>query len=196
MFKQKLKWVKIALSKQSKETYGDIFKHIAIREDIVSLKEMLFVEEPTSENRIILQRAQVELINNLSLDEQFWSQKAGMNWFAKGDRNTSSFHNYVNGKRKKLQLKRIQDGNNNWLTTQELLANAAMNFYQDQFTQGVDPTNFEQLKNVPNMVTNAQSVELCRFPSMEEVKAATYALGGASTESVMTQNPTKRRDGA
>ncbi|XP_075077040.1 uncharacterized protein LOC107829953 [Nicotiana tabacum] len=69
---------------------------------------MLFEEEPTIENRIVLQKAQSKLKKHLSIEEQYWKQKAGMIWFAEGDRNTSFFHNYVNGKRKKLQLKRIK----------------------------------------------------------------------------------------
>ncbi|XP_075091901.1 uncharacterized protein LOC142172043 [Nicotiana tabacum] len=102
MFKQNIKRVKAALSKWSREIFGDIFKQLAILEDIVRVKEMLFEEEPTTENRIVLQKAQSELKKYLSIEEQYWKQKAGMNWFAEGDRNTSFFHNHVNGKRKKL----------------------------------------------------------------------------------------------
>ncbi|XP_075104879.1 uncharacterized protein LOC142178959 [Nicotiana tabacum] len=43
MFKQKIKRVKAALSKWNRETFGDIFKQLAILEDIVRVKEMLFV---------------------------------------------------------------------------------------------------------------------------------------------------------
>ncbi|XP_070045084.1 uncharacterized protein [Nicotiana tomentosiformis] len=53
----KLKRVKTALSQWSKVRYGDIFKQLAIREDIVRIKEMLFEEEPTIDNKIILQKA-------------------------------------------------------------------------------------------------------------------------------------------
>ncbi|XP_075095490.1 uncharacterized protein LOC142173745 [Nicotiana tabacum] len=102
MFKQNIKRVKAALSKWNRETFGDIFKQLAILEYIVRVKEMLFEEEPTTENRIVLQKAQSELKKYLNIEEQYWKQKAGMNWFAEGDRNTSFFHNHVNGKRKKL----------------------------------------------------------------------------------------------
>nr|XP_016471965.1 PREDICTED: uncharacterized protein LOC107794026 [Nicotiana tabacum] len=85
MFKQKLKRVKTALSHWSKLTFGDIFKQLAIREDIVRIKEMLFEEELTIENRIVLQQAQVELKKYLSFEEQFWKQKASMTWFAEVD---------------------------------------------------------------------------------------------------------------
>ncbi|XP_075076572.1 uncharacterized protein LOC107832616 [Nicotiana tabacum] len=87
----KLKRVKGTLSKWSRETFGDIFKQLAILEDIVRVKEMLFEEEPTIENRIVLQKAQSELKKYLSIEEKYWKQKAGMTWFAEGDRNTSFF---------------------------------------------------------------------------------------------------------
>nr|XP_009597454.1 uncharacterized protein LOC104093421 [Nicotiana tomentosiformis] len=95
------------------DTFGGIFKQLEILEDIVKFKEMLFEEEPTIENRIVLQKAHVELKKYLSIEEQYWKHKAGMTRFAEGDRNTTFFHNHVNGKRKKLQLKRIQNGDGN-----------------------------------------------------------------------------------
>ncbi|XP_019241256.1 PREDICTED: uncharacterized protein LOC109221250 [Nicotiana attenuata] len=94
MFKRKLKRVKIALSKWSKLTYGDIFKQLAIREDVVRIKEMMFEEDPSTENRIVLEQAQAELKKYLSLEEQYWKQKAGMSWFEEGDINTRFFQNH------------------------------------------------------------------------------------------------------
>ncbi|XP_019256288.1 PREDICTED: uncharacterized protein LOC109234673 [Nicotiana attenuata] len=130
MFKHKLKKVNTTLSKWSRDTFGDIFKKLAILEDIVRVKEMLFEEEPNIENRIVLQKAQSELKKYLSIEEQYWKQKAVVTWFAEGDRNTSFFHNHVNGKRKKLQLKRIQNGDGTWLEDQEQMANTTIEFYQ------------------------------------------------------------------
>ncbi|XP_075084937.1 uncharacterized protein LOC142168177 [Nicotiana tabacum] len=93
-----------------KETYGDIFKQLVIREDIVRVKEMMFEEDPTVENRIVLQNAQAKLKKYLSIEERYRKQKAGMIWFNEGDRNTRFLHNHMNGKRQKLQLKMIQNG--------------------------------------------------------------------------------------
>ncbi|XP_070010475.1 uncharacterized protein [Nicotiana sylvestris] len=64
---------------------------------------------------IVLQKAQAELKKYLSIEKQYWKQKAGMNWFAEGDRNTRFFPNHVNGKRQKLQLKRIQNSEDDWI---------------------------------------------------------------------------------
>nr|XP_016447036.1 PREDICTED: uncharacterized protein LOC107772066 [Nicotiana tabacum] len=130
IFKQNIKRVTASLSKWSREIFGDIFKQLAILEDIVRVKEMLFEEEPTTENRIVLQKVQSELKKYLSIEEQYWKQKAGMTCFTGGDRNTSFLHNHINGKRKKLQLKRIKSGSRVWIKDQEQLATAAVNFYQ------------------------------------------------------------------
>ncbi|XP_075087544.1 uncharacterized protein LOC142169569 [Nicotiana tabacum] len=148
MFKKNIKRVKATLSKWSRKTFGDIFKQLAILEEIVRFKEMLFEEEPTTENRIVLQKAQSELKKYLSIEEQYWKQKVGMTWFAEEDRNTSFFHNHVNGKRTKLQLKKIKSGSG--------------------FTNEGDASEFSLLNNVPSMVTVDQKLELSRLPTIEE----------------------------
>ncbi|XP_019242008.1 PREDICTED: uncharacterized protein LOC109222052 [Nicotiana attenuata] len=180
MFKQKLKRVKAALSKWSRETFGDIFNQLAIFEDIVRVKEMLFEEEPTIENRIVLQKAQSELKKYLSIKKQCWKQKARMTWFAEGDRNTSLFHNHVNGKRKKLQPKRIKSGSGVWIEDQEQLATAAVDFYHEQFTNEGDASDFSVLNNVPSIVTMEQNLELSRLPTIKEVRTTIFELSGES----------------
>ncbi|XP_075084929.1 uncharacterized protein LOC142168166 [Nicotiana tabacum] len=122
MFKQKIKRLKAALSHWSKITFGDIFNQLA----------------------------QAALKRYLSIEEQYWKQKAGMKWFAEGDRNTTFFHNHVNGKRQKLQLKRIQNANGDGLEDQEGIANVATTFFQTQFTEKGQFTSSELLNNIPN----------------------------------------------
>nr|XP_016471243.1 PREDICTED: uncharacterized protein LOC107793412 [Nicotiana tabacum] len=180
MFKQKLKKMKIALSTWSKVTYGDISKQLATREDIVRVKAMLFEEEPTMENRIVLQKAQAELKKYLSIKEQYWKQKARMAWFTEGDRNTRFFHNHVNGKRHKLQLKRIQNADSDWIENHKEMATTATEFYEKQFSQEEEPTDFSMLSNVPAMVIVNQNLELSSYPTIDEVKQAVFTLSGDS----------------
>ncbi|XP_059310998.1 uncharacterized protein LOC132062440 [Lycium ferocissimum] len=121
-FKKKIKQVKGALSAWSKVAFGDIFKQLIIREEIVRVKEQLFEEEPSVENRWILQLAQAETKKYLHFEEEFWKQKSGYTWFAEGDRNTKFFHSFVNGIRKRLQVKRIQDADGVCLENEEEIA--------------------------------------------------------------------------
>lgn len=53
-----------------------------------------------------------------------------MNWFLDGDRNNKFFHAQVNGRRKRLQVKIIQNSGGQWLETTEDMAEEAVNFFQ------------------------------------------------------------------
>ncbi|XP_060210542.1 uncharacterized protein LOC132637478 [Lycium barbarum] len=80
-FTKNINQIKGALSVWSKEAFGDIFKQLIIMEDILRIKEQLFEEEPTVENRTVLQLAQAEMKRYLHNEEEFWRQKSGYTWF-------------------------------------------------------------------------------------------------------------------
>lgn len=52
-------------------------------------------------------KAQAEEKQYLHYEEEFWREKSGVRWFTEGDKNTIFFHNLVNRRRKRLQVKRI-----------------------------------------------------------------------------------------
>ncbi|XP_060202609.1 uncharacterized protein LOC132631026 [Lycium barbarum] len=128
VFKQKIKKVKGALSAWSRLAFGDIFKQLIIREDIL---------------------AQAELKKYLHYEEEFWRQKAGHTWFSEGDRNTRFFHNLVNGRRKRLQVNRIQISDGEWIEDKVQLAAEEVNFFQQRFSQEKGALYFGMLKHIP-----------------------------------------------
>ncbi|XP_060202918.1 uncharacterized protein LOC132631354 [Lycium barbarum] len=169
-----------ALSKWSRDTYGDIFKQIATLEEVVQVHEQEFEQNPTGLNRERLQRVQADLIRFYAIEEKFWRQKAGMLWFQDGDRNTKFFHAHVNGKRIKLQLQRIQDHTGTWLDTEEEIAQEAIRFFSDQFKEENNPTDFSMLDKIPKMVTEEQNQQLYEMPDEAEVKRAVFGLNADS----------------
>ncbi|XP_059294411.1 uncharacterized protein LOC132047376 [Lycium ferocissimum] len=173
-FKKKIKQVKGALSAWRKVAFSDIFKQLIIREEIVRVKEQLFEDEPTVENRCILQLAQAEMKKHLHFDEEFWKQKSGCTWFAEGDKNTKFFHSIVNGRRKRLQVKRIQDADRLWLENKEGIAQGAVQFFQDQFTQEAYNSDFSTINIVPKLITDEYNEMLCALPTEDEVKKAAF----------------------
>ncbi|XP_060170365.1 uncharacterized protein LOC132601283 [Lycium barbarum] len=180
LFQEILPHIEVEHLTRTGYTYGEIFKQLSIREEVVRVKEQLFEEDPSIINKIVLQKAQTELKKYLNIEEQYWRQKAGFSWFTEGDRNTNFFHNHVNGKRKKLQLKRIQDCNGVWLDSIDQISEEAVNFFTKQFTQEGDTVDYELLQHVLSMVTHEQNIALCSYPSKNEVKRAVFALGGDS----------------
>ncbi|XP_019238339.1 PREDICTED: uncharacterized protein LOC109218432 [Nicotiana attenuata] len=174
IFNHKLKRLKKALSTWSRTTFGDIFQKIASLEEVVVVHEAHFELNPTIQNRERLQKVKVELFKYLALEEQFWKQKSGMTWFNYGDRNTKLFHAHVNGKRKRLQLKRIQNNAGQWVKDTEGIADEAVRFFQAQFHEDVVPTDSQIINRVPQMVNGEQNQELLKQPTREEVKQAVY----------------------
>lgn len=101
-FKLKMKKTKLAFAKLSKDSFEDISKQLVIWEEVVKLKEKKFEDNPTGENRSIVNKAHAGFTRYLEYDEDFWRQKVGMLCFSKGDINTRYFHNVVKGRRKRL----------------------------------------------------------------------------------------------
>ncbi|XP_075078217.1 uncharacterized protein LOC142164292 [Nicotiana tabacum] len=180
IFNYKLKKLKQALSTWSRATYGDIFQKIANLEEVVLVHERQFEVNPTQMNRQRLQQVQAEMIKYLALEEEFWRQKSGMLWFKDGDRNTKFFHAQVNGRRKRLKLSRIQNSLGNWIEEDHLIAEEAVKFYKDQFTESAVLNDFDILNHVPSMVDSDQHERLMALPSNEEVKRAIIGLNGDS----------------
>ncbi|XP_009790176.1 uncharacterized protein LOC107776673 [Nicotiana tabacum] len=170
IFNNKLKKLKRALSLWSKATFGDIFQKVASLEEVVLVHEAQLELNPTRMNRERLNKVQTELIRYLALEEHFWKQKAGMAWFKDGDRNTKFFHAQVNRRRKRLQLKKIQNSAGSWIEGNEQMAEEAINFFQYQFHEDVVPTSFEIIVHVPNMISVEQNQELLKQPTKEEVQ--------------------------
>ncbi|XP_019229533.1 PREDICTED: uncharacterized protein LOC109210559 [Nicotiana attenuata] len=131
-------------------------------------------------NRERLQKVQAEIIRYLAIEEEFLKQKAGMAWFKDGDRNTKFFHAQVRGRRKRLQLKRIKDSRGTWIEEQKDIAEAAVEFYKEQFNESVVPSNFYILDHVPKLIEEGQNERLVAVPTKKEVKSAVYGLNGDS----------------
>jgi len=182
LFHHKLKRVKKALTQWSKETFGNIFQEIVTLEEIIKVKETQFERFPTTENREILHRAQAELKKQLNREEEFWKQKAGMEWFKEGERNTKFFHTVVKGRRSRLRVNRIQNEEGDWLEQQSDIAEATVEFYVKQFTRQEDAKEeFGMLEELPRVITSNMNEEMEAMPTLEEVRRAVMGLNKNST---------------
>ncbi|XP_060211843.1 uncharacterized protein LOC132639414 [Lycium barbarum] len=179
-FKLKMKKLKTALSTWSKTTFRDIFKQLVIREEIVKIKEQLFEGNPSEENRMVMQRAQAELKLYLHYEEEFWRQKARMDCFSEGDKNTRYFHSLVKGRRKKIQIRRIKDDAGKWLEDVDSVAAEAVNFFHKQFTHEEVSEDSPIFNHIPELIREEDNILLADHPTMEEVQKALFELNGDS----------------
>ncbi|XP_015160507.1 uncharacterized protein [Solanum tuberosum] len=170
-FKQKHKRTKKALTKWSKEKFGDIFKQLAIREEIVKIKEQLFLDDPSPTHRGILQQAQAELKQYKHFEEEFWRQKARMQWFEEGDRNTKFFHSLVRGRRKRLNLKGISKIDGTWIESENAIAEEGIDFFTKQFTG----------EAVDHVITHEENEEMAQLPNEAEIRNVVFELNAESS---------------
>ncbi|XP_070013578.1 uncharacterized protein [Nicotiana sylvestris] len=152
IFNHKLKKLKKTLSLWSKATFGNIFQKIASMEEIVMVHEAEFEANPTGMNREILKKVQADLIKCLALEEKYWRQR--------------------------LQHNRIQNSGGTWIEEEKEIAEEAIKFYEEQFTEAATPSLFDIVEHVPNLINNEQNVELIKQPTKEEVKVVVFGLNG------------------
>lgn len=180
-FQAKMKQVKQALAKWSKETFGDIFQKIKSLEEEIRLKEIQLEIHPSKQNTEELSKAEAELKKFRYMEEEFLKQKAGMRWFKDGDRNTRFFHNYVKERRKKLYISDIIIAQGAFVTTSNNIRAEAVLFFEEQFKETDREENDDMLDVIPKIITPEQNGEIEKIPTMEEVRGIVLALNGDST---------------
>lgn len=87
----------------------------------------------------------------------------------------------MNGRRKRLQLYRIQNSDTVWVEEQTEVANETVKFFQNQFTEDSFPEDFELLENIPKLINAEQNENMNRSPDEAEVKAAVFYPSGESS---------------
>ncbi|XP_015159074.1 uncharacterized protein [Solanum tuberosum] len=140
-------------------------------------------DKSNAENREILSRAEAELKKYMYIEEEYWKQKSGMRWFKQGDKNTRFFHNYMKGRRKKLNITEIQNAQGDLVKTIDDIGAKAVLFFEGQFRENYRHDSDDMLKLIPKMITTEQNEEMGRIPSKEEIKEVVFSLNGESTGS-------------
>lgn len=104
-----------------------------------------------------------------------------MRWFKQGDKNTRFFHNYMKGRRKKLNITEIQNAQGDLVKMIDDIGAKAVLFFEGQFRENYRHDSDDMLKLIPKMNTTEQNKEMGRIPSKEEIKEVVFSLNGEST---------------
>lgn len=82
------------------------------------------------------------------MEKQFWRQETGIIWSEKGDQNKRFFNNLAKEIIKRLQLNRIQHDASEQVEGINFIAEEVIKYFQEQFTQKDDGSNFELLNHI------------------------------------------------
>lgn len=100
------------------------------------MREKQFEEFSSGLNRKILFKAKAEFNVQLSREEDFWKQKAGLEWFKDCERSTKFFHTVVNGIRNQLKEKRIHNNEGEWMEDWNQIAESVIQFFRYNSLKG------------------------------------------------------------
>ncbi|XP_070022637.1 uncharacterized protein [Nicotiana sylvestris] len=173
---QKLKRTCQKLSTWSREVFGDIYEERKrLEKHIAELEKELYLDH-SAEKRAELNKCKANYLQFLKLQEAVLRQKAKANWLKDGDRNAAYFYNTIKGRRKRLNIQRIQDANGKWIEGSQEIADAAIEHFQRIFSHHSASNNFSALDNITTRIIEDDTFMLIAVPDLEEVKQAVFSF--------------------
>ena len=100
-----------AIQDWNKQCFGNVFNTVYGAEAAVQQAKEAMDQDDSKEAQVELKKTQVELRQALSIEEQFWSQKARVKWLQSGDHNSRFFHVVVQQRRAQEMIHRIKKSN-------------------------------------------------------------------------------------
>lgn len=91
-------------------------------------------EHATPENSFDFDITNRKMISLLVKEEEHWKQRAKLFWLKDGDSNTKFFHAYANGRRKKNFIRRLKNGDRNWVSEPHGLHSVVTNYIINLFS--------------------------------------------------------------
>ncbi|XP_027171438.1 uncharacterized protein LOC113771005 [Coffea eugenioides] len=168
-----------AIQEWNKGVFGNVFEAVRRAEALVLAVESCTESDGSVEAQVELNKAQAEQRHALLNEEKFWGQKAKVKWLRYGDRNSRYFHATVQQRKVQSEIHRIKDANGVWVDDDEGIAEMAVQYFSDLFSDARgSPNGWDHL--IPKLVTQAEKVTLEACPTPEEVKKVVFELDGDS----------------
>ncbi|XP_041999976.1 uncharacterized protein LOC121749471 [Salvia splendens] len=132
LFNLKLKFARIkgALKRWNKEVFGNIHANLKNCEENIAEAQADFEGNASARNRMEVNKRIAEYILLLKMEEDFWKQKAALQWLEEGDKNTRFYQSWVKQKRIRLRIHKIID-NGRELTDDTDIKESAVSFFQN-----------------------------------------------------------------
>ncbi|XP_075086526.1 uncharacterized protein LOC142169190 [Nicotiana tabacum] len=160
----KLKKVCSTLSAWSRQAFGDIYEEPKRLEALIRSLEEEMISDPSPECRMNLSKAIAKFTIFLKLRDSILRQKVRVKWLTYGDDNTTFFHAVIKDRRKKLNIQRIRDDNDNLMEGTEEVAGAVVRFFQQLFGAEITIEDLIVLDVVKRTVTEEDNAFLTEIP--------------------------------
>ncbi|XP_020595954.1 uncharacterized protein LOC110035957 [Phalaenopsis equestris] len=118
-------------------TFGNVLTNVQELEEEVLRLEQLEQEGLVEEKELLT--AQNKLLTPIDYQDQYLKQKAAMNIFKEGDRNTKFYHAYIKYNRKCNTIHAIETVEGNWLHENAEIANDAVSYFKNLLNQENNP---------------------------------------------------------
>ncbi|XP_035546588.1 uncharacterized protein LOC118348634 [Juglans regia] len=170
----KLNETREALVRWSKQRVSDHKKALAEKSEL--LKELQ--KNEGSHNIATIKVLQKEIGVLLETEDVKWRQRAKVNWYQLGDKNTKFFHSCANERRKNNRIQMILDEQNRKYTSQEGLEGVFKSFFERLFASS-DPRSCdieECLNGLKGCVTSSMNDQLSKTFTREEIEVAVKSM--------------------
>ncbi|XP_019435878.1 PREDICTED: uncharacterized protein LOC109342329 [Lupinus angustifolius] len=161
----------------SKLVFGNI--HVRVKSALAKVEEVHNNINALGQDPDMLEQedlAQKDLHDALNIEEEFWKEKARINWHSKGDRNTSYFHKIARIRHATKAMTLLRNGDQ-LLLDQSDIASHVLQYFTDLYaSQNSTMPNALIHFVIPNLVCREDNVMLTKIPLHEEIKAAVFAL--------------------
>ena len=124
---------------------------------------------------------QAELRRVLTVEEQFWKQKARVKWLRRGDNNSKFFHSAVKQRRYRAAIHRVRDSYGAWVTDDDTIGMEAVKFFDDLFWVE-SSSDFRLLHVIPDLSSKIETNCLEEAPSFKEIMKVVFSMDGDSAE--------------
>ncbi|KAL0304188.1 UNVERIFIED_CONTAM: putative ribonuclease H protein [Sesamum radiatum] len=176
----KLKRLKHRLKDWNKNVFGDIFANLTLAEEAVVQAEKRYDSTPTEANLLEMNKCTAQLQHALSIEEDFWRQKATCRWMLEGERNTRFFHSMVRKKRSRTAINSVfHEGQ--LLTNEQLIKESGVDYFRSLLTTESTRTAPSLLLNIPRVISVSEGEALYENTNTEEVRRVIFGLSSDST---------------
>ncbi|XP_019257756.1 PREDICTED: uncharacterized protein LOC109235970 [Nicotiana attenuata] len=150
------------------------------KEAVQSLED-LDLTVNTEQSREDLNKAQVEYVRWMAIQESLLKQKTQVRWFKKGDCNSRCFSNVIKDKRRRMHLHKIKNHIGNWIQGEERIAKAAVRPFQKIFNLALVNVDENVLNCIKEFITEEDNLQRSQVPEESEIKDTIFDMSGTSS---------------